>query len=241
MPIEVGAANNLPAFNEHLKGVRPGVSVEFRVEYPPKYGARSLAGKAVAYTIRVHEVKRRDVPDLDDELARGLGEADLGSLRERVRAKLLAHREQEGERETRQALLDKVLIENPVALPDVLVEREIRRRLEQIVQSVILQGVDPGKAELDWKELRKRQEEPARKAVHARLILDAVGQAQKLQVAPDEVDARIREEAHRVGEAPEKLRARLREHGGMEGLTGQLVREKSLDYLTSVANIQYSE
>jgi FKBP-type peptidyl-prolyl cis-trans isomerase (trigger factor) len=109
------------------------------------------------------------------------------------------------------------------------------------VRNLIMQGVDPKEAKIDWEDLRKRQEEPARKSVHARLILDAVAKTEKIEVDEKEIDDRIELDAKRMGESPAKLRAQLAERSGKEALTVQLVREKSLDYLTSVANIQYAD
>jgi trigger factor len=103
------------------------------------------------------------------------------------------------------------------------------------------QGIDPEKAEFDWKELRKQQEAGAQKSVHARLVLDAVAKAESISVEQSEVDERLRRDAQAMGEAPEKLRATLKKQGGMEVLKNQILREKSLDLLTSVANIQTEE
>lgn len=240
--IEVGATDNLPEFNEHLLGASPGATLEFRVRYPGEYENPALAGKAVEYRITVHEVKRREVPALDDDLARDLGDFDnLDALRTRVRADLEERRRREARLAARQAVLDKVLLENPVALPEVLVDEEIQHRLEDFVRAVMLQGVDPAKLKVDWKEIRERQEAPARKSVHARLVLDAIARQETIQIESKEVDERVRTEAERRGEAADALRARLKKAGGLEALRDQLVREKTLDFLTSIANIQHEE
>jgi trigger factor len=242
LPIEIGSENNIKEFNEKLLGTLPGAELEFPVEYAEDYGAKHLAGKRVEYRLKVLEVKRPVLPDLDDELAKDLGDFDdLDALRTKVRADLETRKKREAELAAREAVLDKVLIENPVVLPDVLVEQEMRNRLEEFVRNLIMQGVDPEKAKIDWEDLRKRQEEPARKSVHARLILDAVARLEKIAVDDTEFDERIREDAKRIGESPASLRARLEKHSSKEALMGQLVREKSLDYLTSVANIQYAD
>ncbi len=240
--IEIGHADHLPAFTEALLGAKSGDRREFHVTYPAEYPSDRLAAKSVRYAIAVHEVKRREVPALDDEFAKDLGDlADLAALRARVREDLETRKSAEAKRAVRQSLLDKILLENPVVLPEVLVEEEIRSRLEDMVRAMILHGVDPRGADFDWKALRDRQEEPARKAVHARLVLDAVAEAEDLAVDPSEVDERIRLEAERIGETPETIRARLRKGGGLEALQIQLVREKSLDFMTSVANIRKVE
>ena len=90
-------------------------------------------------------------------------------------------------------------------------------------------------------DLRTRQEEPARKGVHARLLLDKIAQAENLAVTDEELDERIRRDAKAIGESYDKARKNLRERGGMEVVRSQLLREKSLDLMTSVANIQDEE
>jgi len=237
--IEVGAPDNLPEFNERIHGALPGATLEFPVAYPEEYDNTSLRGKTVRYRLQVHEVKRRDVPALDDEFARDLGEFEsLDALRTRIREDLDERRRTEARLALRQSILDKVLLENPVALPDVLVEEEIHHRLEDFVRAVMMQGVDPSKIKVDWKEIRDRQEAPARKAVHARLVLDAVAAAESIAVDASEVEARIHREAERIGEPLDAFRKRLAKGNGIEALQDQLVREKTLDFLTSLANIQ---
>lgn len=240
--MEVGASDNLPEFNDGLEGSKPGDVREFNVPYPDGYHAERLAGKTVAYRVTVHEIKVKKVPEMDDEFAKDMGEFDtLDALKSRIREDLVHRKEHEIEGAVRRDVLDKILLENPVPLPEVLVESEIQHRLEDMVRSMMMQGMDPQKMDLDWKQLRDRQEEGARKSVHARLILDAIAGAEGLEADPKEVDARIRQEAERVQESYEDLRARLRKGGGMEALRNQIVREKSLDFVTSVANIRTEE
>jgi trigger factor len=242
MMIEVGSTENLPAFNEGLEGAGSGDELEFPVDYPAEYQAENLAGKTVRYRLAVHEVKRRELPDLDDEFAKDLGDFEsLEQLRAKVREDLQHRKRHASEGAVRQQILDKVLLENAIVLPEILVEEEIRHRLEEIVRRMYAQGIDPEKAEFDWKELRKQQEAGAQKSVHARLVLDAVAKAESISVEQSEVDERLRRDAQAMGEAPEKLRATLKKQGGMEVLKNQILREKSLDLLTSVANIQTEE
>jgi trigger factor len=237
--IEVGATDNLPEFNERIHGAAAGAELAFPVAYPKEYDNPSLAGKTVRYHLKVHEVKRREIPALDDDLARDLGDFEnLGALRKRVLEDLGERRRHEARSAVRQAVLDKILLENPAVLPDVLVEEEIHHRLEDFVRTLMLQGVDPSKIKVDWKEIRDRQEAPSRKTVHARLVLDAIAARESIAVERKDVEARIASEAERIGEPMDSVRKRLAKAGGIEALQDQLVREKTLDFLTSVANIE---
>lgn len=240
--VEVGATENLPEFNRGLEGVKAGETRSFSATYPHDHRARDMAGRSVAYTITVHEVKRPEAPTLDDEFAKDLGDFDsLEALRARVRADLQARLDREAEQAVRNSILEKVLLANPVLLPETLVAAELRHRLEDFVRSLILRGVDPEKVDLDWKQLRQQQEQPARQMVHARLVLDAVVRSEGLTVSPQEVDAFVRAEAARAREDYENVRAKLHDAGQLKAVQTQLLREKALDYLTSVANIQDGE
>jgi FKBP-type peptidyl-prolyl cis-trans isomerase (trigger factor) len=94
---------------------------------------------------------------------------------------------------------------------------------------------------LDWKQLRDKNEEPARKIVHARVVLDAIAVAEGVRVDRGDVEMRIRREAERIGESYDVVRERLSKGGGLQALETQMVREKSLDLITSIANIQAAE
>jgi trigger factor len=238
----LGAKENLPEFNEHLAGAQEGDEKEFPVRYPEGYPGKELAGKRVDFRLTVKEVKRRELPELDDEFAKDLGDfSGMDELRSRVEEDLQARKKHEAENRVREALLDKVLLQNAIPLPEVLTESEIRHRMEEIVRGMLNQGIDPQNSKVDWEKIRKQQEEPARKSVHARLVLDAIAKAEGLEVDRKKVDERIRLEAARMDETPESLREQLNKGSGMQALKNQLLREVTLDYLTSVANIQSEE
>ena len=237
--VVIGAKENLPEFNEHLVGVKEGDEKEFPVQYPEGYPGKELSGKRVDFRLQVKEVKRRELPDLDDEFAKDLGDfAGMDELRSRVEEDLQARKKHEAENKVREALLDKVLLQNAIVLPEVLTESEIRHRMEEIVRGMMNQGIDPKNSKVDWEQMRKQQEDPARKSVHARLVLDAIAKAEGLEVDRRVVDERLRQEAQRMDETPENLREQLNKGSGMQALKNQLLRESTLDYLSSVANIR---
>jgi trigger factor len=239
MLLEVGASQLPQAFTERLVGATAGTDLDFVVDHTAGDASSQLAGKSVRYEIHVREIRTRDVPALDDEFARDLGEfADLAALRARVRSDLEARAAHDTDLRVRQAVLDEVLLRNPIVLPEGLVDDEIRRRLEHGVRGLIARGIDPQKVELDWKRMRDEQVEPARKTVHARLILDAVARAEGIGVTTEEVDDRVRKDAEALGEKLAKLREHLASSGGIDALSAQMCREKALDLLTSVANIR---
>ena len=242
MVLEVGSSENRETFDAKIAGSKAGSALDFSVRYPEEHPGKALAGKSVQYRVQVHEVKRREVPPLDDDLARDLGQfQSLDELRARVRTDLEARKGAASRSAVRQAVLDKVLLANPVPLPDILVEEEIQRRLEDMVREMMFHGIDPRTQEMDWKQLRDRQEDPARKTVHARLVLDAIAATEGVTIDRRDVDERVRREAERINESYDSLRSRLAKGGGLQALETQMVREKSLDLMTSVANILDAE
>ena len=240
--LELGSGQFIPGFEEQLAGVSAGDDLEVRVSFPDDYHATELAGKEAVFATHVVAVKKRQVPELDDEFAKDLGECDtLADLRTRIHDSILHRKKHEAEGKTQQAIIDKVLLENPIPLPDILVEGEIQNRMEETVRMMFSQGMDPRTMEIDWKKIRDGHEDGARKSVHARLVLDAIAKKENLEVEEPEVNARIKIEAQRIGESPEKFKRALLQEGRMEVVKNQILREKSLDFLVSVANIQGEE
>jgi trigger factor len=240
--VEIGSTQHLPEFNQRVEGAKAGDELAFSVTFPEEYETEALRGKAIAYKLKVHEVKKKEIPVLDDEFAKDLGEFEtIDALREQIRSDLMQRKLGEQEADVRQKIMDQVLQKNPIVLPEVLVNEEIRLRLEDVVRRMISQGMDPQKEDIDWEQFRKGAEEPARKTVHARMVLEAIAAVEKLVVPPKELDERIRQEAARIGEDAEVVKTRLKEGHRMEALTDQLRRERALDLLVSVANIQPQE
>ena len=240
--VEIGSTQNLPEFNDRIEGGAAGDNLEFSVHYPQEHPAEQLAGRDVAYQLKVHEVKSRQMPDLDDEFAKDLGDFDsLEALKERIRTDLEARKKAQSDNELRKTIMDKIVLENPAELPDVLVEEEIRHRMEDMVRTMMMQGVDPQKIDVDWKQIRERQDEPARKAVHARLVLDAIADEKGLAVDDKEVDDKIQAEAARIGEPHADVRKRLTESGGLGAIKVQLLREKALEWVVAAADIREEE
>ena len=238
-----GAGNPEPFNAEDRSARRTGAALAFEVDYPADHAERRSGREEGQLPAR----RSRGEAERDAAARRRAGQG-LGRIRQSrgaQGARALRPRRRERPRMAhsgvRQAILDKVLVANPVPLPDVLVEEEIQHRLEDMVREMMFHGVDPRKAELDWKQLRDRNEEPARKIVHARLVLDAIAAAEGVTVNRKDLDVRIRREAERIGEGYDELRLRLSKSGGLQALETQMVREKSLDLITSIANIQGAE
>jgi trigger factor len=236
--IEIGAAANPPGFDDEVIGTTVGETKRFEVRYPDDYEMKELAGTAVNYTVTIKGLKRRVVPDLDDEFARDLGEFDtLAALRDRVEQDLTREAEQKAEREARGELLKQLAGWVTFTVPESLIERELDRRIEDFARRLMEQGVDPRKADIDWAAFRQAQQEPARDSVASALVLDEVAQREGLTVSEAEIEAELSRFGERTGRTTAAVRAQLEKDGGISRLATGLRREKAVDFLRSRATI----
>ena len=236
--IEIGAAANPPGFDDEVIGTTVGETKRFGVRYPDDYEMKELAGTAVNYTVTVKGLKRRVVPDLDDEFARDLGEFDtLAALRARVEQDLTREAEQKAERDARGDLLKQLAGWVTFTVPESLIERELDRRIEDFARRLMEQGVDPRKADIDWAAFRQAQQEPARDSVASALVLDEVAQREGLTVSEAEIEAELSRFGERTGRTTAAVRAQLEKDGGISRLATGLRREKAVDFLRSRATI----
>jgi trigger factor len=236
--IEIGAAANPPGFDDEVIGTSVGETKRFEVRYPDDYEMKELAGTAVNYTVTIKGLKRRVVPELDDEFARDLGEFDtLAALRARVEQDLTREAEQKAERDARGDLLKQLAGWVTFTVPESLIERELDRRIEDFARRLMEQGVDPRKADIDWAAFRQAQQEPARDAVASALVLDEVAQREGLTVSESEIEAELSRFGERTGRTTAAVRAQLEKDGGISRLAAGLRREKAVDFLRSRATI----
>jgi trigger factor len=188
--------------------------------------------------VKVKEIRRKVVPELDDEFAKDVGDFEsLAALRDRVRADMQADAENHAKQHVRSDLLKQLGQRIGFELPSSLVDREIDRRLEEFARRLMDQNVDPRKAGVDWAQFREAHREAARDAVASALVLDEIARRENLTVAGEDVDREIAQFAEQSGRTPAALRAQLEKEGGLSRLTAGLRREKAVDFAMSRAKM----
>lgn len=235
--LEVGGELNPPGFDEHVTGLRAGDERTFTIHFPEDYRFEGLRGADVRYAIAVKAVRRKVLPALDDEFARDLNLDGLEALAERVRTDLRKDAERTQQRDLRDELLRQLATHVTVDVPEVLIGREVDRRLEEFVRRLVDQGVDPMKAGLDWEQFRTRQRDPSLDTVKATLMLDEVARREGVEVADEAVEAEVRKLAELSGRSVAAVRARLAEEGGLGRLRAGLRRERTVEWLMARATI----
>jgi trigger factor len=236
--IEIGSKANPPGFDSNLIGLTPGDEKTFTIHFPEDYTVKEMAGTDVDYSVTVKELRRRVLPELDDEFAKDVGEFDsIAALRERVRNDLQAEAEENATRQLRGEVLKQLSERITFELPTSLLEREIDRRLEEFARQLVQQNVDPREAGIDWAQFREAQREPARASVASALVLDAIARREGLVVTEQEIDQEIERFATRAGRTPAAFRAQFEKEGGIGRLVAGLRREKAVDLALSRARI----
>ena len=236
--VQLGAPGNPPGFDENLMGMNPGESKTFTIQFPESYPAPDLANTAQTYAVTIKDIRRRVLPDLDDEFAKDVGGFEsLAALRERVLADLQGEAADHAKHEIRSQLLTQLSSRVTFEVPASLVEREMDRRLEELARQLKAENVDPRNAGIDWGEFREAQREPARGAVASALALDEIARREGITVAGEDVDKEIERFAMRAGRTPAALRAQLEKEGGIPRLYSGLRREKAVDLAMSRAKM----
>ena len=238
IPIEIGAKANPPGLDDELTGMTPNQTKSFRLRYPDDYAVPELAGTEVAYTVRLHDMRKRVVPTLDDEFAKDLGEFEtLAAVRERVRQDLETEARESNERQVRNDMLKKLAQRVPFPVPGSLVDREIDRRVEDFAQRLMEQRIDPRKTNIDWAAFREGQREPARDAVASAIVLDEIVRRDDVRISEAEIDAELEKYAQNTGLTVPAIRARIEQEGGLPRLVAGMRREKALAQVMSQARI----
>jgi trigger factor len=234
--VDIGAPANPPGFDEALAGLLPGEEKSFDVVYPESFTVEELAGTTVRYDVHLKAIRRRVVPELDDEFAKDLGDFEsLEALRARVRADLEHEARHEAEREIRAELLRQLASRVEFDVPTALLDREVDRRVEEFVRRLIEQQIDPMRTNINWEEFRERQKEAAAEAVKSALVLDEVARREGLTVSDEEVEAEVARYAERTGRSAADVRARLEKDGTLTRLYTGLRRDKTVTFLLAQA------
>jgi trigger factor len=240
LPVEkavvlAGHADNEPALNGKLEGMTPGEERTFEVSYPKDHANRRVAGKDIAYSLKVREIKEKQLPALDDEFAKSLGIAEgLAALREKVRREILEGRERAARNETASEVLTGIAEKLALELPESVVEEETLAVLRRMLQAAGDRRIAPEAFESLKAEARKQAVDHLRN----HLILEKIAKNEGLAVTEEEFQTEIRSlaQANRVSEAALGDMIRRDEHR-REELRESLLFRKTVDFLMKTAII----
>ena len=232
--MEAGTGSFPLALERQLVGQHRGARLALRVPYPPDYSNASLAGKTVEFDVEIKDLRAKELPPLDDDLARDHGRCEsLAELRERIRVDLERQGAERAEAQVHETLVDQLIARHPFELPASLVSR----RCDTILANLDLQLPEGADGEAALERLRAQVRPRAEREVRIELLLDAIAAHEGLAVTDEEVAAQVGVIATSKGQVPERVRAFYERPEARTALHARLLRERSLAHLVARAKI----
>ncbi len=237
---EVGRASLIPGFEEELIGVSAGEEKSFDITFPDDYHAEELAGQVATFTVTVKEIKEKVVPELDDAFAADVSEFEtIDALRDDVRARLQAAAEAGVEREFRAAAVEKAVEHATIAVPPTMVDREAHRLFHQLEERVGEQGLTMdvylGVLEKTPEDIEEEMRPQAEFIIKRQLVLEAIAEAEKLEVTDDDIAEVVKRDAEALGRDHLQLLADLEKSGRREALRDEMLVAKAADLVADAA------
>jgi trigger factor len=232
--LELGSNSFIPGFEEQLVGTATGESKDVEVSFPEEYHATELAGKPAVFKVTLHEIKTKELPALDDEFAKDVDEEvdSLDALKEKIKNRLVEDKNHQAEHHVRDAVVEAAANNAEVEVPEVMVETEIDRMMNEFEQRLQMQGMNidlyfqfSGQTEAD---LRGQMKEEAANRVRVNLTLEAIAKAENIEATDADVEQELEKMAGMYNMSVENIKQAL---GGVSGLKADLQLKKAVDFL----------
>jgi trigger factor len=238
--IVIGGEGLQQEFTDNLVGVNPDETRTFTVSYPDDFQTKELAGKRVEYKADVTAIRKKELPEIDDEWARSIGEEfdSLEKLRATIREDLEKRSVAEADQHLRSEIMKKLLEAHEFEVPQSLVDQQTHHRLQTVVRDMIGRGIDPRATQLDWEGARGELKVQAEKDVRATMLLDQIADQEKISVSDEEIEAEIDAVSAASRQPKEQVRAALTKDGGERSIAHRLRNRKALDLLIENARVE---
>ncbi|MGF7014191.1 trigger factor [Ornithinibacillus bavariensis] len=239
--LEIGSGQFIPGFEEQLVGKEAGVETEINVTFPEDYHAEELAGKEATFKVTIHEIKSKELPELDDEFAKDVDDEveTLDALKAKLREELETEKKQNAENAKREELINKVTENAEVEIPDVMVKTELDRMMREFEQRLQMQGMTLDLyyqfSGQDEDALKEQMREDAGKRVKTNLTLEAIIKAESLEVSDEDITAELENMATMYGTDAEQLTQML--GGNTDAIKEDLLFRKAIDYLVDNSKV----
>lgn len=237
----IGSGQFIPGFEEQLIDAKIGEEVEVKVTFPEEYHSEELAGKDAVFKVTIHEIKEKELPELDDEFAKDVSEHDtLAALKEDMKNKLEESAKKRAEQELKDALIEKVVANTEIDIPEIMVEHQIDDMLNEFNYQLQYQGLNLETylqyTNTKMEDMREQMKDDAYNRVKTQLTLEAIKNIEDFEVADEEVDAEVEKYAKQYNTDVEKFKKSLRPQDYDNIREGIKIR-KVVDFLVENAKI----
>lgn len=234
-PLEIGAGQFIPGFEEQLVGKEAGNESEIDITFPEEYHAEDLAGKAATFKVKIHEIKTKELPELDDEFAKDLDEEveTLDELKAKKKTELEDQKKQDAENQKRETLIEKASDNAEVNLPEAMVTTELERMIKEFEQRLQSQGMTMEMyfqfSGQDESALKEQMKADAEKRVKTNLTLEAIYNEENLEISEADVDKELENMASMYQTDVDQLKQML--GGNTDAIKEDMKFKKALDFL----------
>jgi trigger factor len=234
--LEIGSGTFIPGFEDQIIGMKKGEEKDVNVTFPEEYHAAELAGKPAVFKVKVNEIKRKNLPALDDEFAKDVSEFDtLDELKADIKNKLEEKAKIDAENYKKESLIEKATENAEIDVPEVMVEHEVNHMVNDFAQRLQYQGMNLDLyyqfTGLDEEKLREQFQADAEKRVRTTLVLEAIGQAENVEVTEEDVNSELEEMSKLYNRPADELRKIFEGRDNLESLKNDIRIRKTIDLL----------
>lgn len=234
--LEIGSGSFIPGFEEQIIGMSKDEEKEIIVKFPEDYNNKDLAGKETTFKIKLHEIKRKQIPELNDEFAKDVDFETLEELKEDIRQKLEKKAEQEKDNYYKEEVIKKVTDNATLDIPEVMVANEIEKMIKDFDQQLIYQGMNLELylqyVGMNEDSLKEQFRNDATTRVKSDLVIEAIGKEEKIEVSEEEVEVEIKRISELYNRDIEEIRKILCSNDeGIERVKADIKFKKTIDFL----------
>ena len=238
--LEIGSNTFIPGFEDQVIGMKVDEEKDINVKFPEEYFSKDLAGKDATFKVKLHEIKKKELPKLDDEFAKDVSEFDtLEELKNSIKEKIQTENDSRAKYELEENAIKTVCENTPIDIPSAMIENEIENMMQDIKVRLSYQGLNIeqylkmiNKTEED---MRNEFKEQAERAVKSRLVLEAVAKAEKIENSEEEIAEKIKEMAKNYGKKEEEV---LKNEQLRKYVEENMKTEKAIKFIVDNAKIK---
>lgn len=240
-PLVIGSHSFIDTFEEQLIGKNIGDEVEVNVTFPAEYHAAELAGKPAVFKVKIHEIKTKELPELNDEFAGEVSEFEtMDEYKSDIRAKLAETKQQQATTENENNVVEKVVENASMEIPDAMIDEQVREMINDYARRMQSQGISLEQymqfTGMTIEKLQEQSRPQAEKRIRTRLVLEAVVAAENIQVSDEAVDAEIAKMAETYKMEADKVRSIMGE-AGIAQMKEDMAVQEAVDFLVAEANL----
>jgi trigger factor len=236
--LEIVSNSFIPGFEDQLVGAKNGEEKEVSVTFPEDYHAEEFQNKEATFKVKVNEIKRKNLPELDDEFAKDVSEFEtLDEYKQDVREKLEKQAEQEKEAYERETVVQKAAENATVDIPDAMIDHEVEHMMRDFEGRLQMQGMDLNMyyqfSGTDEESMKEQFQTDAEKRVRANLTLEAIAEKENIEVSDEDVDAEIEKMAETYDKKKEEIEKLIAAQGGADAIKNDVKTRKTIEFLVN--------